>query len=166
MPATTACDDVHFGAVEFFNAGRWGSICAPDSDVATFAIDAAVVCRQLGFPFGSLIDPAETFYEEPGEMEGIAWASDVLCTGLEDRLDECFFPENFGDDQYSNMYDYGFSTPELPRPVLPQGPPDSQRSPGLQGFAGSCSGNDGLALSVVCRRFEIEGVPPCNGSHD
>ena len=49
------CDDVHFGAVELFREGRWGRICS-FSEPDDFTLDAASVCRQLGFPFGTSLD--------------------------------------------------------------------------------------------------------------
>ena len=53
-PATAACDDVHFGRVEIFHDGLWGRICGGEEE--DFTLDSAVVCRQLGFPFGSVLD--------------------------------------------------------------------------------------------------------------
>jgi len=41
---TQACDQVHCGAVEVFNRGRWGAVCGTQQ--------ADIACRQLGFPFG------------------------------------------------------------------------------------------------------------------
>jgi len=54
-PATGACNDVHFGRVELFHDGLWGRIAGGPTP-AKFTLDAAVVCRQLGFPFGGLLD--------------------------------------------------------------------------------------------------------------
>lgn len=55
---TAACDAVHFGGVELFREGVWGRICTGVRfDAADrFTLDAQVVCRQLGFPFGTLMD--------------------------------------------------------------------------------------------------------------
>lgn len=39
--ATAACDEVHIGGVEIFNAGRWGRICA-SGDFAAFTLEAQV----------------------------------------------------------------------------------------------------------------------------
>lgn len=51
----------------------------------------------------------------------------VACTGKEERLVECAFPENFGEDGT------GVTAPD-------------------------CMGTE-EHLAVVCRRFEITGVP-------
>ena len=60
-PATRACDDVHFGRVEIFHDGLWGRICAGDS---ASTLDAEVVCRQLGFPFGGVLDENRPLFFE------------------------------------------------------------------------------------------------------
>ena len=52
---TSMCDDVHFGAVELFRKGRWGRTCS-FRDPDDFTLDAAIVCRQLGFPFGTSLE--------------------------------------------------------------------------------------------------------------
>lgn len=66
--SSAACDEVHFGGVELFNEGQWGRICrgqgssirsaGDDGPFADFSIDASVICRQLGFPFGGVYDVA------------------------------------------------------------------------------------------------------------
>ena len=58
---TAVCDDVHFGGVELFREGVWGRICTGPipSGTAEFTLDAQVVCRQLGFPFGTPMDADE-----------------------------------------------------------------------------------------------------------
>ena len=64
----------------------------------------------------------------------IVWATEVQCTGLEERLDQCFFPEEFGDARPDYSGDSG---------------------PGIRGA--ECAERDGRTLAVVCRQFEIEG---------
>lgn len=59
-PPTAACDAVHFGGVEIFHDGLWGRICSGDAPY-DFTLDADVVCRQLGFPFGGLLDVDESY---------------------------------------------------------------------------------------------------------
>lgn len=75
-------------------------------------------------------------YDIPGS--DVVWATEVQCTGTESRLDECFFPENFG----------GF-TRSVSFPI-----PSRDGAVGVLGEI--CSARD--FLGVVCRRFEIAGV--------
>ena len=79
--ATRECDDVHFGGVELFFQGQWGRICSAihsgiDLD-AEFTLDAHVSCRQLRFPFGTVMDANDRIFED-GDTEGVVtWASEV-----------------------------------------------------------------------------------------
>ena len=59
--ATAVCDDVHFGGVELFRKGVWGRICPGPfgGGAEDFTLDAQVICRQLGFPFGSVMDAGD-----------------------------------------------------------------------------------------------------------
>ena len=72
---TGPCDDVHFGAVDLFREGVWGRICAGSfgGDADHFTLDAQVVCRQLGFPFGTLMDGEEL----PGAYDSGAYYSSL-----------------------------------------------------------------------------------------
>ena len=149
VPSTAACDDVHLGGVQIFNDGRWGGICFVTSDLdSSFTIDAGVICRQLGFPFGSLMEPGDNNgapvdyvdYRDPGEL---VWASDVVCSGLEERLGDCLFPEDFG----ANPSRGGTDRIPAPSPIG-----------GVIGFRAECGRRDRGLLSVACRRFEIEGA--------
>lgn len=81
--ATAACDDVHFGGVELFREGRWGRICSGRGGrTQEFTLDAQVVCRQLGFPFGTVMDASEPFgaydrdYNDLPE-DALVWATEV-----------------------------------------------------------------------------------------
>lgn len=82
---TAVCDDVHFGGVELFREGQWGRICAGTAggDEAEFTLDAAVICRQLGFPFGTLMSSSdytdEYLYDvfETPETPITVWANEV-----------------------------------------------------------------------------------------
>lgn len=67
-----------------------------------------------------------------------------MCTGKEDRILECGFPEDF--DSYNN-YDYYYGLPSTAPP-----PPD-------EGIGRArCRRIDNNRLSVVCRQFEITGA--------
>lgn len=100
---TAACDDVHFGGVELFREGRWGRICTGVRfDAADhFTLDAQVVCRQLGFPFGTLMDEGTVFDRDYGSgfeyelysyqddtaqdydySQAVTWATEVLSITL------------------------------------------------------------------------------------
>ena len=99
----TPCDAVYSGFVEIFHQGEWGAICqianGPDRLVAD------VVCRQLGFPHGTVVAPytippdeqrvAERFgpytpqEEEAEESQERFWLNRVSCFGPEDKLVDC-----------------------------------------------------------------------------
>eukprot|EP00892_Ulva_mutabilis_P007854 jgi/Ulvmu1/5440/UM223_0001.1 len=149
---TTTCDEVHFGGVELFNEGQWGRICSGRTDnFVTLTVDAKVVCRQLGFPFGSLYDvyggydvddfassDYRLFDELPSDRpDEIVWATDVVCTGKEERLGDCFFPEEFGAKPNSDFDQ---------RMV-------GDDTPGLVNTP--CTGRDRSVFGVICRTFEI-----------
>jgi len=51
----TPCDAVYSGFVEVYHFEEWGAICIGDDVSDTLAAD--VVCRQLGFPHGTAVDP-------------------------------------------------------------------------------------------------------------
>ena len=139
-----ACDVVHFGGVEFFNDGQRGRIYVDsDLDHAEPTVSANVICRQLGFPFGGLIETATRSGGLSDGNDTVVWATEVQCTGTEDRLDECFFPEQFSGFTRSKAFLV---------------PPISADGVGIQGA--SCSTSPDLQLGVpACRRFAIEGAP-------
>lgn len=131
---TQPCDAVHFGHVQIFNDGEWGSVCAAGigRSHGKWTVDATVICRQLGLPFGNLMDARglRTLDEfATAEPSLPVWASDVLCTGTEDRFSDCFFPEAFGLNE------------------------DASSGPGL---SAGCSNME--LLAVMCRRFPMKGM--------
>jgi len=81
--ATAPCDDVHFGGVELFHEGRWGRICSSPAGgrPEDFTLDALVVCRQLGFPFGTVMDSGDKsgVYDVDyyALQETLVWATEV-----------------------------------------------------------------------------------------
>ena len=114
----TPCDPVHSGFIEVLHFGEWGSICTDRraEDRAEDNLVADVVCRQLGFPHGTRIDPLtaqapppmpegapspySTYYytyyydydtptEEAEEPVDRFWLSSVTCNGPESQLVDC-----------------------------------------------------------------------------
>ena len=105
------------GAVEIYNRGRWGAVCIGGGDTAQFTIDAQVACRQLGFRFGVMFQVGESsrfpydyieysFGQDDGIPSDFAWASEVVCTGTEERLDRCLFTEG-SDNTLGGLPDEG-----------------------------------------------------------
>ncbi|TSK14798.1 Neurotrypsin [Bagarius yarrelli] len=69
------------GRVEIFLNGEWGSVC----DHGWNDVNAAVVCRQLGFTGVSKARPMSYF----GSGKGQIHLSNIRCTGKESFLGEC-----------------------------------------------------------------------------
>eukprot|EP00892_Ulva_mutabilis_P012290 jgi/Ulvmu1/9433/UM051_0061.1 len=109
----TPCDVLHSGIVEIFHLGEWGAICFPLFFKATREAD--VVCRQLGFPYGSIVDPSVNprdpepdddfmFPYDPDEADEAAqliWLGLFTCRGPEAAVLDCdigsgFFGRDFG----------------------------------------------------------------------
>lgn len=62
------CDVIHSGTVEVLINGEWGTICYTPSDAqaGNFSPVADVACRQMGFPYGALIDSDSIGSQENG----------------------------------------------------------------------------------------------------
>ena len=122
----TLCDPVHSGFIEVLHFGEWGSICTDQASEnrAEDNLVADVVCRQLGFPHGTRIDPLTTRPPPPTPADGEApspystyyyssyydyrtiseeaeepvdrfWLSEVACSGPEGRLIDCDLGQGF-----------------------------------------------------------------------
>ena len=103
----TPCDPLHTGIVEVFHDGEWGTICVAigAQRVPTDANVADTVCRQLGFPYGTVVSnidpmddrdysyPYRAYLDDLVESEeygpGDAWVNRVGCGGDEQELLEC-----------------------------------------------------------------------------
>ena len=107
---STSCDSLHTGFIEVFNAGEWGAICDGESSRTTDLLVADVVCRQLGFPHGTVVDSlttrtdlpfdyyfADVLSEEAQEPQARFWLDGVQCRGPERRLVECDLGKGFID---------------------------------------------------------------------
>lgn len=115
----TPCDPLHSGIVEVFNAGEWGAICDGETSRGGDFFVADVVCRQLGFPHGTVVDSLTTqpdavfdylFFssefevtEEAQEPQGRFWLDGVTCRGPEARLVDCDLGTGFADAGGNNV---------------------------------------------------------------
>eukprot|EP00892_Ulva_mutabilis_P007855 jgi/Ulvmu1/5441/UM223_0002.1 len=109
----TLCDPLHTGFVEIFHNNEWGAIC--NGEDRSDHLVADVVCRQLGYPHGTPVNPlgnapdsggsdydysflyAESAVEEAEEPVGRFWLSygRVSCNGPEQRLMDCDLGDGF-----------------------------------------------------------------------
>lgn len=103
----TPCNPLHSGIVEVFNAGEWGAICDGETSRRADFLVADVVCRELGFPHGTVVDSLTTLPEarfdyyfedlaaESQEPQGRFWLDDVRCRGPESQLVDCDLGNGF-----------------------------------------------------------------------
>eukprot|EP00892_Ulva_mutabilis_P007859 jgi/Ulvmu1/5445/UM223_0006.1 len=81
------CDPIHTGLVEVFHLDEWGAVC--DLSEARHGLAPDIICRQLGFPHGSAIDPIAVGPDER------FWLRQLSCRGLEQEVLECFLGDGF-----------------------------------------------------------------------
>ena len=108
----TLCDPLHSGIVEVYHFGEWGALCFDGR--LTDQLVAEVVCRQLGFPHGTPVDPIEpdeiNSYDDDSFLLSLArtgvleesqrpqerfWLSSAACRGPEERLVDCDLGRGF-----------------------------------------------------------------------
>ena len=70
---------IYQGRVEVCHSNVWGTVC----DHSWSSNDGRVACRQLGFDYVS----TNVYY---GGGTGQIWLDDLICTGSERRLVDCF----------------------------------------------------------------------------
>ena len=92
----------------------------------------------------------------------------VVCTGKEERLLDCFFPENFGIDYVNtpptDYNDYASIVQAPSSAVRAQGQTGTAPPPSNGLEREECSSGDMRRLSVICRRFDIRGAYSCSSS--
>jgi hypothetical protein len=149
------CDDLHSGTVEIYHDGRWGAIC--DQDISTRGTVGLrnptvplVVCRQLGFTYGTRYNPfdvqfndessdySETYAEtEESQVESeVLWLDQVQCKGTEERVSDCYLGEG-----YFERESCGFRVPRLSVAC--------RNFPVVEAFEGDAEGGKG-ALASYC----------------
>ena len=74
----------HEGRLEIFHDGEWGTVC----DDYWTDDDAAVACRQLGYP-GAEPNGGRFLRAHFGQGTGPIWLDNVVCEGSELRLIDC-----------------------------------------------------------------------------
>ena len=74
----------HEGRVEIRFDGNWGTVCSNQWD----AIDALVLCRQLGLPYAGA-QAVLNGYFGTGHWQMEIWLGNVNCIGSETHLQEC-----------------------------------------------------------------------------
>lgn len=103
------CGPVHSGFVEVFHLDEWGAICS--GQMLDNPQVADVVCRQIGFPHGVLVDPSVNppdpplgvpdygdtgdQLDEAEELQQRFWLQSVSCRGPEKRLIDCLLGRGF-----------------------------------------------------------------------
>jgi hypothetical protein len=139
---STLCDDVHYGFVQIYNNGQWGYICS-NGEYTT----ARVVCRQLGFLYGSALtlieEPNPDGYQfAPSSAPQLVWLNGVRCTGKEANLLDCFLGQNaFGSNSGAES---------------PAGAPGPESAPPTPSPDSDPCQRDKMA--IVCRTIEIKGA--------
>ena len=75
------------GRVEVCVNNTWGTVCDDSWD----AVDAEVVCRQLGYPINSTAAIHNAYF---GQGSGSIYMDDVSCAGTESSLFSCSYTSN------------------------------------------------------------------------
>ena len=88
------------GRVEVFSHGIWGRVLSDSWDIYDVwdQTEAAVVCRQLGFP-GLITALRRSSF---GEGSGPVLMSNVQCTGSEKTIQQCQYDDWVKSQEYKN----------------------------------------------------------------
>lgn len=86
------------GRVEVLHQGEWGTICDDSWDMN----DAIVVCRQLGYRLAVRKSSRAEF----GQGNGTIWLDNLLCSGNEKTLAQCFH-NGWGEHNCAHSEDAG-----------------------------------------------------------
>ena len=84
----------------------------------------------------------------------------VVCTGKEESILDCDFPQDFGADYGFDYYGGGYNENwPAPAHAAPE-PAPMENAPAPSGGLpnSNCARDDSRRLSVICRRFEITGA--------
>ncbi|GLC43450.1 hypothetical protein PLESTB_001558500 [Pleodorina starrii] len=112
-------DNLDWGRVEFCHAGQWGSICHDGWDDQ----EATVVCRQLGYPYGTALKGRLAGGSSPPGPEGMEiWLQQVNCSGSEASLADCPRLVPIGSTVCSHRADAGAACSRA-KPAAPGVPP-------------------------------------------
>lgn len=149
----TPCDPLYTGTVEIFHAGEWGTICVSvgAQRVPIDLLAADTVCRQLGFPHGTIVsslDPradviidygynypfdTDVAYLVESEVSSRVWLNELECFGVEEKVLDCILsPPQFVTSTVRNC-------------------PDSRSKYETYDYDGQ-----NIRLEVACRQFAVE----------
>jgi hypothetical protein len=146
------CDDLHAGIVEIYHEGRWGAVCSTYLRYNAPPLVAQVVCKQLGFPYGTLYngrsiefrddEPYYGGYYDEGPEESMVpselyWLDEIQCKGTEERLRDCYLYEGFFEREGNDCH--GGSQGRMAVAC--------RKFPVIQAFEGDSAGGEGAIVS-------------------
>ena len=86
------------GRIKVCHYGKWRTVC----DNNWGRSEGIVACRQLGYSFVR-VDTSGSF----GRGRGQPWLNQLSCIGYEDRLDDCYYNDEYSNDDCSYYNDAG-----------------------------------------------------------
>lgn len=106
------------GNVQIFHMGEWGSICDDEWD----SYEAAISCRQLGFPGAK----RHTYSSQFGYSLNRIWMDNLYCYGSEANLTDCRF-DGWGIHDCERTEAAGVQCKEKPPPTTTPAPTTTPR---------------------------------------